>query len=223
MKIILFILFICVCLLIVGVIFINNKNYKLVLPETEKVKSIAIEKDKKIKEISDVKEIQDIIYVINNSGKGRNTKQKSINDFPVNAINIIRINFNFLENEASTLFVYIKDDNYYIEKPYDGIYKISGDVYNSIEKYAKNNDDNYVSNNKTDTNNDVNIDELEQIAKKYYDNTVWKVVSMKVKSVEKNKVVFEVVSKKDGILVEPNRSITVKKVNGKWKVTGEGY
>lgn len=118
-------------------IILNKKNYELNLPEQEKLKSITIEIQANQKEIMDTQEIQDIIYVLNNSGKGRNTKQESINDFPVNTENIITVKFNFEEEGTSTIFVYIRNDNYYIEQPYNGIYKISGDEYNSIEKYIR--------------------------------------------------------------------------------------
>lgn len=70
---------------------------------------------------------------------------------------------------------------------------------------------------------DVDIEKLKKIAQDYYTDTVWEVVSMKVKSEKNNKVVFEVVSKKDGEFVDPNRTITLKKKNGTWRVTGEGY
>ena len=118
-------------------IILNKRNYEMNLPEQEKLKSITIETQANQKEITDAQEIQDIIYILNNSGKGRNTKQESINDFPVNTENIITVKFNFEEEGTSIIFVYIRNDNYYIEQPYNGIYKISGDEYNSIEKYIR--------------------------------------------------------------------------------------
>ncbi len=68
-----------------------------------------------------------------------------------------------------------------------------------------------------------NIDELKEIAQKYYNNTVFEVVSMEIKKSEKDMVVFEVTCKKDGVLVDPNRTITIEKENNEWKVTNEGY
>ena len=118
-------------------IVLNKRNYELNLPKQEKLKSITIETQANQKEIIDAQEIQDIIYILNNSGKGRSTKQESINDFPVNTENIITVKFNFEEEGTSTIFVYIRNNNYYIEQPYNGIYKISGDEYNSIEKYIR--------------------------------------------------------------------------------------
>ena len=118
-------------------IILNKRTYELNLPKQEKLKSITIETQANQKEIIDTQEIRDIIYILNNSGKGRNTRQESINDFPVNTEKIIAVKFNFEEEGTSIIFVYIRNDNYYIEQPYNGIYKISGDEYNSIEKYIR--------------------------------------------------------------------------------------
>ena len=46
----------------------------------------------------------------------------------------LKVDFNFIEAGVSTIFVYKKNNSYYIEQPYNGIYQISGDEYNSIEK-----------------------------------------------------------------------------------------
>ena len=79
--------------------------------------------------------MKDILYVLN--GTKRITKNESIQDAPVNVENEIKVDFYLLDKETSTLFVYIKNDKYYIEQPYNGIYQMSGDEYNSIEKYIK--------------------------------------------------------------------------------------
>ena len=49
----------------------------------------------------------------------------------------IKVDFHFIEAEVSTIFVYKKNNSYYIEQPYNGIYQISGDEYNSIEKLVR--------------------------------------------------------------------------------------
>ena len=89
------------------------------------------------KEVKDTEEIKDIIYVLSGSGKGRTTKEESIQDYPVNAENIIKIEFDFKEGGQSLLYVYKKSEKMYIEVPYNGIYRINGDEYNSMEKYTR--------------------------------------------------------------------------------------
>ncbi len=132
------VLFIILLLLMIAGVFyhfMNNRTYKLNLPEVEKLESISLEQNKNEKVISDSKEIQNIVDILN--GKGRNTKNESIQDDPVNTSKKIKIDFKFKEKGASTIFVYEKNNKHYIEQPYNGIYKISVDEYNSIEKYIK--------------------------------------------------------------------------------------
>ena len=64
-------------------------------------------------------------------------QEESIQDYPVNSDNIVQVNFVFNESGESTLFVYMKNGNYYLEQPYNGIYRINGDAYNSIEKFIR--------------------------------------------------------------------------------------
>lgn len=68
----------------------------------------------------------------------RTTTNESIQDSPINVENEIKIDFEYEENKTSTVFVYKKNGKYFIEQPYNGIYRISPDEYNSIEKYISN-------------------------------------------------------------------------------------
>ena len=115
--------------------FMNKRTYKLNLPQIDNLKIISLEQNANEKVISDNKEMRDIINILN--GQERTTKKESIQDDPVNTTNKIKIDFNFKESGASTIFVYEKNNKYYIEQPYIGIYRISEDEYNSIEKYIK--------------------------------------------------------------------------------------
>ena len=87
----------------------NNRTYKLNLPEVEKLESILLEQNTNEKVISDSKEIQNILDILN--GIGRNTKSESIQDEPINTSNKIKIDFNFKETGVSTIFVYEKNNN----------------------------------------------------------------------------------------------------------------
>ena len=107
------------------------------MPQQEELSSIIIKSNTNSTEVIDSEEINDIIYALSESGNGRTTKEKSIQDYPVNSDNILQVDFIFKESGASRLFVYMKNDNYYLEQPYNGIYRISGDEYNSIEKFIR--------------------------------------------------------------------------------------
>ena len=115
----------------------SKKEYTLTLPKEENIKSVFFEKDNNKKEVKDTEEIKDIIYVLSGSGKGRTTNEESVQDYPVNAEDIIKIEFNLKDEKQSTLFVYKKNGKMYIETPYNGIYRINGDEYNSMEKYTR--------------------------------------------------------------------------------------
>lgn len=49
----------------------------------------------------------------------------------------ILIDFEHGKNETTTVFVYRKINKCFIEQPYNEIYRISSDEYNSIKKYIK--------------------------------------------------------------------------------------
>jgi len=138
-KVILFMLVIILLIgLIVGIFLnLNKRNYKLNLPQQEKLSSIIIKNNTNSVEVTDNEEIKDIIYVLSGSGKGRTTKNESIQDYPINSENVLQVDFIFKESGALTLFMYVKNGNYYLEQSYNGIYRISGDEYNSIEKYIR--------------------------------------------------------------------------------------
>lgn len=116
----------------------NKRNYELTIPKEEDLKSISFEKNDKKTEISSSEDIKDIIDLLNGSDKGRTTNEESIQDYPVNAEDVIKIEFNFKEKGNTILFIYKKNGKMFVESPYNGIYKIKEDEYNSIEKYIKN-------------------------------------------------------------------------------------
>lgn len=63
----------------------------------------------------------------------------------------------------------------------------------------------------------------EMAVENYYANTVFELVSFEIAQASKEHVIFTITSKKDGILVEPNRTIELSYEDGKWKVVNEGY
>lgn len=136
-KFFIILIIILLMLMILGIFyyFMNSRTYNLKLPQLEKLESISLEQDTNKKVINDNEKMKDIINILNE--RERTSKEESIQDSPVNTSNKVKIDFNFKETGASTLFVYEKNNKYYIEQPYNGIYRISMDEYNSIEKYTK--------------------------------------------------------------------------------------
>ncbi len=136
-KFFIILIIILLMLMILGIFyyFMNSRTYNLKLPQLEKLESISLEQDTNKKVINDNEKMKDIINILNE--RERTSKEESIQDSPVNTSNKVKIDFNFKETGASTLFVYERNNKYYIEQPYNGIYRISMDEYNSIEKYTK--------------------------------------------------------------------------------------
>ena len=138
-KVLIYILVLFMCIgAILGIYCYNKLNktsYCLNLPVIEELSNITLKQNEKSIVINDIDEIKDIIDVLN--GVKRVTKQESIQDAPVNVDDEIKVDFEFKESGISTVFVYEKNDEYYIEQAYNGIYRISPDEYNSIEKYLR--------------------------------------------------------------------------------------
>ena len=63
----------------------------------------------------------------------------------------------------------------------------------------------------------------EEAARAYYAETVLEVISMELKSLTEDTILFSVSVKKDGIVQEPERSITLQLILGTWEVVNEGY
>ena len=61
--------------------FMNRTTYTLNLPKADDLKSISLSNPNKEEEVTDIKEIEDMLYVLKENG--RTTKKESINDYPV--------------------------------------------------------------------------------------------------------------------------------------------
>ena len=132
-----FIIILLVCVSgTLGILYFNKSSYTLNIPSDDSVYNINLEQNGKKIEVSEQDKIKDIIYII--SEVKRTTTSESIQDSPINVENEIKIDFKYKENKTSTVFVYKKKGKYFIEQPYNGIYRISPDEYNSIEKYIRN-------------------------------------------------------------------------------------
>ncbi len=135
-----FIIVLLVCIsAILGVLYFNKvykSSYALNIPSEDNVYNINLEQNGKIIQVNEQDKIKDIINII---GKvKRTTTNESVQDSPINVENEIKIDFEYDENKSSTVFIYKKKGKYFIEQPYNGIYRISLDDHNSIVKYIRN-------------------------------------------------------------------------------------
>lgn len=129
------ILLILICI-IIGIIFLNyflKDTYYLDNTIPERYDAIQIISGNTNKEIINEKDKENIINGL--KGNNRNTKRVSVNDYPYNVEEIIKINIRDKEN-IITIYVYKSNNKYYIEPPYNGIYRISAEEYNLIYNYV---------------------------------------------------------------------------------------
>ncbi|QUN14477.1 DUF5301 domain-containing protein [Clostridium sp. C1] len=97
------------------------------------MKSIVLIQKKTIQELTDQDAIADIATLL----KGKKTQQESINNTPFNVSQKIRLEFHSKYGDITFIYLYKKDNQYYIEEPYNGIYQMSEDEYNSITRYLR--------------------------------------------------------------------------------------
>lgn len=119
-----------------GFFSIHSRAYHLNLPSPDALSALTlVQQDGEERVLLDG-DAEDMLQTL--TGNGRTTRTESIQDAPVNVDGWIKVDFNFRSGGASTLFVYQKAGKCYLEQPYNGVYRISGDEYNSIEKFMRN-------------------------------------------------------------------------------------
>ena len=135
-----FIIVLLVCVsTILGVLYFNKvykSSYVLNIPSEGNVYNISLEQNGKRTQVNEQDKINDIINIAGEVK--RTTPNESVQDSPINVENEIKIDFEYDENKSSTVFIYKKKGKYFIEQPYNGIYRISLDDHNSIVKYIRN-------------------------------------------------------------------------------------
>lgn len=106
-----------------------KKADPITLPQTDEITSIDITVGENTVSHSDKTWISEIIANISSSEP---TKKESVQDVP-QAESYIKIDFQF-EAGTSTLFAYEDSGKYYVEQPYQGIYKIDSQLYSQLQE-----------------------------------------------------------------------------------------
>ena len=121
----LFLCLICVLTLVVC----GKKAAPITLPQTDEITSIDITVGENTVSHSDKTWISEIIADISSSEP---TKKESVQDFP-QAESYIKIDFQ-LEKGTITIFAYEDRGKYYLEQPYQGIYKIDRKLFERLKE-----------------------------------------------------------------------------------------
>lgn len=120
-------------LLIVGIMACSiagcsQKNANPInLPEESTIQSVDITAGNKTQKFSDIEWISQCISSITNA---QATTKESVQDIP-QVDEYIKIDIN-TDDAISTIFVYIEKSDYYIEQPYQGIYKTDSAFYEML-------------------------------------------------------------------------------------------
>lgn len=85
------------------------------------------------KEFNDEESIEEIYEVF----ADKKTHIESVNDIPVNPDILYFVKFKNDSGNYKSAYIYKKDNQYYIEQPYNGIYQVTEDEYTRIEKVVK--------------------------------------------------------------------------------------
>lgn len=122
--------------LIISMIFLFSCNDKTVndlqLPKKEQTEKIELKHNEEIYFITNKEELSKLIDAFQ---LAKLTKQKSVQDFPTASDNYYLLCFKDKNNEEIyKIFAYKKGKKYYIEKPYQGIYRIADDEFNLLTK-----------------------------------------------------------------------------------------
>lgn len=108
---------------------ISQKEYRLIIP-SKNLESIKLDNINITNKYTNQK--------ITAALSDRTTTIASISDYPVNATNIIKIEFIYSNSSSKTIIIYQKGQKYFAEEPYNGIYKIKKDEYRKIENFKSN-------------------------------------------------------------------------------------
>ena len=107
----------------------GKKAAPITLPQADKITSIDITIEENTVSHSDKTWISEIIADISSSEP---TKKESVQDVP-QAKSYIKIDFR-LETETITIFAYEDRGKYYLEQPYQGIYKIDRKLFERLKE-----------------------------------------------------------------------------------------
>ena len=130
-EIIKLIVIIALAAIMCEVIYVLSNNKKINLPKMGEVKEVLIKEDNRVVTIGDKKEIEKIYKIIEN----KKSMKKSVTDTPKDVKKLTKISFIIGDDEKNIMNIYMKDDMYYLEQPYNGIFKLSKKEYEDIMMY----------------------------------------------------------------------------------------
>lgn len=110
---------------------INQETYEITIPSLDEITLVSIDSLSQydnVTEFDDKEEIAKIYHIFRN----QITTQESINDNPVDPDILFLVTFK-KNDETTKVYIYKKNNQYYIEQPYNGIYTIAKRDFETIQ------------------------------------------------------------------------------------------
>lgn len=105
------------------------------IPNSHNLSSISYELPTGIETVAEEEKMDRVLNGLNELNL--ETKSVSVQDVPTDVENLVSIRLNYKEDAVGSFYLYSKNDKYYIEEPYNGIYKIDKDKYEYIISLIK--------------------------------------------------------------------------------------
>lgn len=121
-----------VVLTIFIVVQIHQETYEITIPSLEKITLVSIDflsQYDNVSEFKDKEAITRIYHIFSN----QTTTQESMCDNPENPDTLFLVTFETENGESIKAYIYEKNNQYYIEQPYNGIYTITKRDFETIQ------------------------------------------------------------------------------------------
>ncbi|MDO5393608.1 MAG: DUF5301 domain-containing protein [Mycoplasmatota bacterium] len=132
-KIVSIIVAVVVVLAIGGIVWYKlatRQVYVPDIPNSHNLSSISYELPTGIVTVAETEKMDKILNGL--SELNLKTQSVSVQDAPTEVENLVSIRLNYKEDAVGSFYLYSKKEKYYIEEPYNGIYKISEDDYDFV-------------------------------------------------------------------------------------------
>ena len=104
--------------------------YILDIPNSYNLSSIVYEKDSGIVTLYEEEDMDRVLNGLHNLDL--ETQNVSVQDYPSDVDVLTAIRFNYREDAVGTLYLYKKNNKYYLEEAYNGVYKLTEEEYKYI-------------------------------------------------------------------------------------------
>lgn len=139
-NIVILLIAVFIVVLIIGIWVFASKDkivYKLDLPQVYNINHITLDKESSGVNLNNEESISSFMNKLNTVN--RETNKESKQDIPENVEEIITVRIYTSETENKVIYLYQKGLCYYMEQPYNGIYKLSREEYDTITNDLANN------------------------------------------------------------------------------------